>query len=276
MFKSVKQARAALSMLNPHEVQRMAEIPVHIGLVAASEAAYREMEEFLSPGVRSLQVHRADNRDVPENVDVVLYESSVANPSGGYRFDHVAPDSWIDAILHDHDDLAIALAHQFPAFRQPVVDRTIHAVSRENALFALATAMPNVVPNLIELPWAFGEFASDLTFLTANQVRMAFMIAAASGRQPGFKGQMAPVATIAGGAFGWRAIARELVGKIPLGGGLIPKAAVAYAGTYLVGKGLQQYYKGAHRMTREERRLAYSGGYPRGKDVALELRRNTQ
>lgn len=276
MLKSVKQARAALSMLNPHEVQRMAEMPVHIGLVAASEDAYREMEEFLSPGARSLQVHRAEHPDVPEKVDIVLYESGVADPHGGYRFDPTDPDSWIDAILRDRDDLAIALGHQFPAFRQRVVDRTIHTISRENALFALATAMPNVVPNLIEVPWAFSEFASDLTFLTANQVRMAFMIAAACGRQPGFKGQLAPVATIGGAAFGWRAIARELVGKIPLGGGLIPKAAVAYAGTYLVGKGLEQYYKGAHRMTREERRLAYREGYRRGKDVAIELRRNTK
>ena len=40
-------------------------------------------------------------------------------------------------------------------------------------------------------------------------------------------------------AFGWRALARELVGHIPLGGGLIPKGAIAYAGTYVVGKGLE-------------------------------------
>ena len=70
-------------------------------------------------------------------------------------------------------------------------------VSRENALFAVATALPNVVPSLIELPWAFGEFASDTAFLTANQVRMAFQIAAACGKDVGLGQQKGAVLTIA-------------------------------------------------------------------------------
>ena len=89
-----------------------------------------------------------------------------------------------------------------------------------------------MVPNFIELPWAIGEFASDTAFLTANQVRMAFQIAAACGKDVGLGKQKGAVLSIAAGAFGWRALARELVGKIPLGGGLIPKGAIAYAGTY--------------------------------------------
>src|SRR5262249_20116855 len=267
------QARAALSMLNPAEVRRLAGRPVHFGLVASSEASYCAMEEYLAPSNgRRLQMHRADGKDVPGKVDIVLYEPGVVDPDGGYTFDATDVNSWIDAILHEHDELALALACQFPsAFRARVVGRTIHEISRENAIFALATAMPNVVPNLIELPWAFGEFASDTTFLTANQVRMAFLIAAASGREPGFKGQIGSVATIAGGALGWRALARELVGKIPLGGGLIPKAAIAYAGTYVVGKGLDHFYRSNRKLTRAERKQAYREGLDRGKSVAIDL-----
>ena len=125
-------------------------------------------------------------------------------------------------------------------FRKPVIDRVIHSVARENALFAVATALPNVVPNLLELPWAVGEFASDTAFLTINQVRMAFLIGAASDQEVGYMEQKGQIATIVGSAFGWRTLARELVGKIPLGGGLIPKGAIAYAGTYVVGKGLER------------------------------------
>ena len=90
-------------------------------------------------------------------------------------------------ILADKGELDLALARQFPAFRRQVVERIIHMVSRENALFAVATALPNVVPSFIELPWAFGEFASDTAFLTANQVRMAFQIAAACGKPVGVR-----------------------------------------------------------------------------------------
>jgi hypothetical protein len=121
-------------------------------------------------------------------------------------------------------------------------------VSRENALFSIATALPNIMPSMMELPWAFGEFASDTAFLTANQIRMAFQIGAACGSEIGFANQKGSLLAIVGGAFGWRALARELAGKIPLGEGLIPKGAIAFAGTYVVGKGLQRLHTG--------------GGYP--------------
>ena len=156
-------------------------------------------------------------------------------------------------------------------FRERVATRIIHAVSRDNALFALATALPDVVPSLFELPWALGEYASDTAFLTANQIRMTFLLAAASDRPVGYREQRREIGSIVAGAFGWRALARELVGKIPLGGGLIPKAAIAYAGTFLAGNVVERVYRTGHRFSRAERRRAYETGIERGKRVAGEL-----
>ena len=273
MLKSLKQVRAALSLMRPEEVRRQSIRPVHIGLVSATRSGYTEMEHFLIVnGAPRYQVHRADDGNVPPRVDFVLYETGLTPPEGGYTFDPDNTGSSIAAILHDHDDLALGLARQFPSFRGPVLNRLIHEIARENAFFAFATAVPNIVPNLTELPWAFGEFASDTAFLTTNQVRMAFMIAAACGRDAGFSKQVGPILSIAGGAFGWRAIARELAGKIPLGGGLIPKGAIAYAGTYLVGKALEQYYCGKPPFTRAQREAVYQDAYHRGKGVAGSMR----
>src|SRR5262249_37787470 len=122
-------------------------------------------------------------------------------------------------------------------------------------------------------PWAFGEWASDTAFLTANQIRMAFVIAAAHGCEPGFSHQKAEVLSIVGGAFGFRAIARELAGHIPLGGGLIPKGAIAYAGTYAVGKGLEYYHQSDHHYSPDERKHLYRHALDRGRDVAKSLMR---
>ncbi|HTP36045.1 MAG TPA: hypothetical protein VMJ75_27910, partial [Candidatus Acidoferrales bacterium] len=105
-------------------------------------------------------------------------------------------------------------------------------------------------------------------FLTANQVRMAFYIAAAAGRKVGFARQKGELLTIGAGAFGWRAIARELVSHIPLGGGLIPKAAIAYAGTFVVGKGLEFYEYGARQASFEERKQLYQQGLEHGRVFA--------
>jgi hypothetical protein len=238
------------------------------------------MEDFLVPhhlprqhrAERLAQVHRANDPAPPAHVDLVLYEPGIAGPRGTFHYHRHDPQRTIDEVLSEKDEHALALARQFPAFRAQVVERIIHGVSRENALFALMTALPNILPSVIELPWVAGEFASDTAFLTANQVRMAFQIAAACGKEPGLAEQKFEVLGIAGGAFGWRALARELVGHIPLGGGLIPKGAIAYAGTYVAGKGLELLYLENARHSKEERKSLYQRALERGREVAGGLR----
>jgi uncharacterized protein (DUF697 family) len=267
-------------MLRPEEVRKLADRPVRFGLVAADDWGYSEMENFLLPDTmarplrieRAGQVHRAGERDAPDTVDIVLYQHGIPPGKGVFVFHPEDPDAAIHKILAGHEDLSLALARQFPSFRKPVVEEVIQSVSRENGLFAITTALPNVIPNLIELPWAFGEFASDTLFLTANQVRMAFVIGAASGREIGLAHQKAEILSLVAGAFGWRSLARELAGMIPLGEGLIPKGAIAYAATYLIGKGLEHFYQADVPYTPEQRVNTYKQALERGKSVLRSLR----
>jgi hypothetical protein len=87
----------------------------------------------------------------------------------------------------------------------------------------------------------------------------------------GYREQKGEIATMVAGAFGWRALARELVGKIPMGGGLLPKAAIAYAGTRVAGMSLERYYRLGRGYTRAERRQAYEDALERGKTFATSL-----
>jgi hypothetical protein len=275
MLKQLNQARAAMALLNPEEILKRARKPLHIGLVASSPAAYAEMEDFLLPSSLPLdertyqmdKLHRVADPGVPEQVDLILFEQGIPAAKGTYTFHRDNPAATAAEILSGNEDISLPLAKQFPAFRAPVVESTIQAVARENALFAVATALPDVVPSLIELPWALSEFASDTVFLTGNQIRMAFLIAAAYGKEVGFFDQKGAILTIAAGAFGWRALARELVGKIPLGGGLIPKGAIAYAGTYVVGKSLELLYSGNGSLSGGQRRSVYREALDRGREA---------
>jgi hypothetical protein len=275
MIQILKQARAAFGLLNPEEVRRRATRPVHVGLVAASEQGYSEMEEFLVPTALPREhrielmgyVHRAGDANVPAKVDVVLYDESLQAANGAYSFHRSDPEATVKEILDDKDELSLALARQFPAFRKPVIDDVIHTIARENAMFVIATALPNVIPNAMELPWALGEFASDTAFLTGNQIRMAFLIGAACGSDVGLAAQKGAVLSIIGSAFGWRALARELAGKIPLGEGLIPKGAIAYAGTFVVGKAIQRFYGGTA-LSRDEQEAVYQEALNHGRNVA--------
>src|SRR5215510_13103884 len=101
---------------------------------------------------------------------------------------------------------------------------------------------------------------------------MAFLISAACGGEVGFSHQKSAVLSIIGGAFGWRALARELAGKIPLGGGLIPKGVIAYAGTVAVGKGLEFFYHTKRKPNASERSEIYDSALAQGKEAAAALR----
>ena len=51
--------------------------------------------------------------------------------------------------------------------------------------------------------------------------------------------------------------ARELVSKIPAGGGLVSKGLISLAGTFVVGKGLDTFMRLGRGLTREEKQRMY-------------------
>lgn len=274
----LRDVRKIYAGLNADSIRGEAWQDLNIGLLASTEATLRRMEAFLAPpfmetisrtqAIRS--IHPVDGQPA-SRFDFVLCEPGIPVPRNGYSFESDQSDSLVRLIADENPKLELALARTFPLFRKPVSDRIVSRIARENALFSIVTALPNVVPSLIELPWALGEFATDTAFLTMNQIRMALQLAAAHGRTVGYGDQKYEIGAIAAGAFGWRALARELIGKIPLGGGLIPKAAVAYAGTYVVGIGLETANRTGSGLTRAEKREAYALAFERGKDVAKDL-----
>ncbi|MSV27836.1 MAG: hypothetical protein EXQ52_03710 [Bryobacterales bacterium] len=286
----IQQIRAAVAHLNPEEVRKAANRPVTIGLVADSGASLAGMEDFLLPCGMSREkrtevqplVYRPGDAGSPAEFDVELYEQGLACPETAFTFYANDPARTVRDVLDRRPEIAVPLARAFPPFRKPAVEDIIGKISRENAFFTVLTALPNVMPSVLALPWAFGEFASDTAFLTVNQMRMAFLIAAASDNPVGYSEQKAEIASIVGGAFGWRALARELAGKIPMGGGLIPKGAIAFAGTYVVGLGLERLHRIGYGLTRAERKEAYAAAVERGKGVAtlvlegIRMRRNAR
>jgi hypothetical protein len=276
----VASVREALRNLNPREVRESARLPFQLELHASSAHMYEQMENFFAPAhtfsdarrAGASQVVRRDTGPQPAGYTIIrIYEKGLPHDHGeGFVYDTLDPDRVVRDVLERHSDLKLSLARQICPFRAPVAKDILLTVSKENALFSIATAVPSVMP-LISAPWAVGEFASDTAVLTANQIRMAFMLAAASDRTVGYREQRTEIASLFAGAFGWRAIARELVGKVPFGGGLIPKAAVSFAGTYVIGASLERLYRVGYGFTPEERKHVYQNAIERGKEVAASL-----
>ena len=275
----IREIGNALRNLNPEEVRRMADGPLTVGVLAAQDSVYSRILSFLIPPetseAKAQQAFRCLLRMSEESdfarCNLGLSESGLPHPEHFYAFDSRLPSATVKLILDDHEDLWVPLAKLFLPFREAAIQRIIWKISKENAYFTIATALPNVVPSIISVPWAVGEFASDTAFLTMNQVRMAFLIAAASDSDIGYKRQRAQIGSIVAAAFGWRAIAREMVSKIPAGGGLVSKGLVSFAGTYVVGVGLDRVLRFGRHLTREEKRQHYAYAFERGREAVHQI-----
>lgn len=257
----------------------MSERPISMGVLAADDDLYSLILSFLIPPETSEAKARqafdcilrvAEDQDFGR-CDLGLAQSGIPHPEHFYAFESRMPSATVKLILDDHEDLWVPLAKRFLPFREAAIQRIIWKISKENAYFTVATALPNVVPSIITLPWAIGEFASDTAFLTMNQVRMAFLIAAASDSDVGYKRQKAQIGSIVAAAFGWRAIAREMVSKVPAGGGLVSKGLVSFAGTYVVGVGLDRVLRFGRHLTREEKRQQYAYAFERGRQAVHQI-----
>jgi hypothetical protein len=271
--------KQAISTLNSKQVRELADQHVIVGLHAATPESYARMENFLLSDLgpaRRQDSSRLIVRDPgsilgQSNADINIYDEGVIAPARGLIYYPDRPKILVDKVLSAYPNLSMPLARSFKPFRDPFVEKVIASTSKENTMFSLATALPDVIPSLIELPWAVAEFASDTAFLTMNQIRMSFQIAGASDREVGYMEQKSEIAAVIGSAFGWRAIARQIVGKVPFGGGLIGKAAIAYAGTKVLGMSLDKYYSIGYTYARDERDSMYADAYKQGKQIALKL-----
>ena len=273
MAKSlIGEIRKSLQELNPNEVVEDSHRPVRVLLRARSEPMYAFLERFLVPAgpadVSASMLSRYDQADAAADADIVIVERGLPVPAGAFEFDEADPEMMIREILETRDDLSLALARSFPAFRPIASERIRHNVSKENAFFAAATALPNIAPGLAWLPWAVPEAVSDTAVLTVNQIRMAFLLAAANGKPIGYREQKAEVAAIIAGSLGWRTLARELVGKIPFGAGIVPKAAIAYAATWIEGRSLEQLYSHGLSFSRKQRSQVRGEAMSRGRSAA--------
>lgn len=153
---------------------------------------------------------------------------------------HVLPD-----IVRAHHDREIALAAAIPAFRSTVAAKLTAECAMASLQVAAASALADHIPVLGLITGGLAS-AGDTIVITALQMRMLLRIAAAYGKEPNIS-RVIELLPVVGGGYGWRALAREVSGFIPIAG--IPiKAGIAYAGTVVVGQVAAYYYETGLKM----------------------------
>jgi len=147
-------------------------------------------------------------------------------------------------VLQNASNVRLALGHHYPLVRPVVAEQLIREASRVNAQAALLSSLPSVIP---VLGFIVGGMA-DILVLTKNQAMLVFKLAALYGRDLDDKvGILKEIAPVIGSAFLWRTAARTAVGLAPAPISALPKASIAYLGTYLVGQSARYYYERGNR-----------------------------
>jgi uncharacterized protein (DUF697 family) len=173
----------------------------------------------------------------------------VVKYSGLGPSDEAAVGQLRSAILKQVPGRAPAFGRALPVFRPAATKAVIDETSLANAQFALVSNIPSVVPIVGSLASA----GADLIVLTKNQVMLIFKLAAINGKDLHDQIRLLEeIAPVIGAGFFWRTAARELTSFLPFAAGTIPKVAIAYIGTYTVGRAADVYYRTNRKPTRQQ------------------------
>lgn len=185
----------------------------------ASEEDERELAAAHRARVPIVAVQTGGEGDV--DVPYVLATAVVPCPPGaGFPLERIAEAL---AARLDRGAAAVAAA-RLPSLRPAVCRDLIREASLQNAVVGAAVFVPG----------------ADLPVLTVNQLRLVLRLAAAHGLE--LDQERAPEAiAVIGAAYGCRALARSLLGLVPVAGWAV-KGAVAYGGTRAVGEAALRLY----------------------------------
>jgi uncharacterized protein (DUF697 family) len=174
-------------------------------------------------------------------------------------------DQFIPAVIGMLPDKLLALGRDFPLFRVVIGRQLINETCFTNATYAFSTGLAEIVP-VLDIPLN----VTDMFVLSKNQAFMVYRLGLTLGFSTRWQDYWSEFGGVLGGGFLWRQVARQLVGLIPAWG-IVPKVAVSYAGTYVVGQAILQWYITGRHVSRQQLAEFYRQAFERGKQVAANL-----
>lgn len=171
----------------------------------------------------------------------------------------------IPPVLAIMPERQLALARNFPLFRGEVARRLINDTSASNAAYSLTTGLAEIIP-ILTIPLNI----ADMIILTKAQAFLVYRLGLALGMPLEWQSYLTEFGGVLGAGFFWRQIARMMVGFIPAYG-IIPKVAVSYSGTYVVGQVVYQWYLTGRHLSGNRIRSLYTETLQNGRLLAANL-----
>lgn len=148
----------------------------------------------------------------------------------------------------------IAVGRALPPLRESVAAKLTRDAAANSLKVAIASAVVDHIP-VVGLVLGAMASAGDIVAITGIQIVLLMHIEAAYGQDPDVH-RIWRLLPVIGGGLGWRALARELAGFVPVAGIAI-KGAIAYAGTIVVGEGVTFFLEHGDHMTKHDAAILY-------------------
>jgi uncharacterized protein (DUF697 family) len=158
--------------------------------------------------------------ELEPRVPYVLATDIVRVPAGsGFPLDEI-----VGVLAARLGEEGTPLAARLPVLRQAVCEHLTESFSRRAGLVAVVVFIPG----------------ADFPVITLIQLRMVLRIGAAHGVEVDQE-RLPEILAVIGSGLALRAIARQLLGVVPVAGWLV-KGAIAYAGTRALGEAAVRYF----------------------------------
>ncbi len=172
---------------------------------------------------------------------------------------------FVPAVLEMLPQQQLALGRLFPLFRHELANQLINETCLSNAAYSFSTGLAEIVP-VLDLPLNL----TDLIVLTKSQAFLAYRLGLLLGFSTQWQDYVTEFGGVIGSGFIWRQVARSLVGLIPVWG-IIPKVAIAYSGTYVVGHAILGWYLSGRHLNAKQMRALSAQAFARGREYANRL-----
>ena len=159
----------------------------------------------------------------------------------------------------------LAIGCQFPMFREAIAQQLISQTCFSNAVYSFGTGLAEIVP-VLDLPLN----VADMFVLTKAQAILVYKLGLAFGLSKDWQYYLGEFSGVVGSGFLWRQVARSAVGLIPVWG-IVPKVAVAYSGTYVVGHAVLQWYLTGRHVSKEKMAELSRAAFEKGKLMGKNL-----
>ena len=195
-------------------------------------------------------------------------------PGPGMRGEYVVPGINKEALrgrvfphmVEASKGVEIAVGRRLPPMRETVASKLTRDAANNALKVSVASAVVDHIPVVGIVLGAFAS-AGDMVAITGIQMMLLLHIEATYGRDPDVQ-RMWQLLPVIGGGFGWRTLARELAGFVPVAGIAI-KGAIAYAGTIVVGEGVTFFLQHGDHMSKSDATEIYN----RTKEDAMRFAR---